>query len=210
MYIFKKSDIGNYADDNSLYAIASTMQQLVSVLRNETALAIHWIRQNNMQVGLKTEKFQLIYFDNKVEQTEHIFNDFSLKPSESVTLLAVQLDINLNFSEHISKIVRKGERALYAVRRLREYVNTECCMFLLKSYIVIKMYCCAVWHYTNKTNTLKIENVLKKGLRIIFQDYSSTYKVLSHKANLTELHTCSSSKCNSNQYLQNPKWPSPG
>ena len=104
-------------------------------------------------------------------------------------LPAVQLDINLNFSEHISKIVRKGERALYAVRRLREYVNTECCMFLLKSYIVSKMYCCAVWHYTNKTNTLKIENVLKKGLRIIFQDYNSTYKVLLHKANLTELHT---------------------
>ena len=44
MYIFKKSEIGNYADDNSLYAIASTMQQLVSILRNETALAIQWFR----------------------------------------------------------------------------------------------------------------------------------------------------------------------
>ena len=85
------------------------------------------------------EKFQLIYFGSKAEQTELIFNDFSLKPSESVTLLGVQLDINLNFSEHISKIVRKGARALHAVRRLREYVNTECCMLLLKSYIVSNM-----------------------------------------------------------------------
>ena len=145
MYIFKKSEIGNYADDNSLYAIASTMQQLVSILRNETALAIQWFRQNNMQAN--PEKFQLIYFGSKAKQTELIFNDFSLKPSESVTLLGVQLDINLNFSEHISKIVRKGARALHAVRRLREYVNTECCMLLLKSYIVSNMmYCCAVWH----------------------------------------------------------------
>ena len=88
----------------------------------------------------------------------------------------------------------------YAVRRLREYVNTECCMFLLKSYIVSKMYCCAVWHYTNKTNTLKIENVLKKGLRIIFQDYNSTYKVLLHKANLTELHTASQNVILTNIY----------
>ena len=40
------------------------------------------------------------------------------------------------------------------------------------------MYCCAVWHCTNKTDTIKIENVLKKGLQIIFKDYNSTYKVL--------------------------------
>ena len=105
MYIFKKSEIGNYANDNSLYAIAGTMQQLVSILRNETALAIDWFRQNNMQAN--PEKFQLIYFGSRVEQTELIFNDFSLEPSESVTLLVVQLDINLNFSEHISKIVRR-------------------------------------------------------------------------------------------------------
>ena len=31
--------------------IVSIMQQLVSNRRNETALAIHWFRQNNMQVN---------------------------------------------------------------------------------------------------------------------------------------------------------------
>ena len=44
-------------------------------------------------------------------------------------------------------------------------------------------YCPLVWHFTSMTSTNKIESIQKRALRLLFNDYTSTYDSLIAKAN---------------------------
>ena len=49
------------------------------------------------------------------------------------------------------------------------------------------LYCPLVWHQCGKLNTQKLENLQERGLRIIFDDYVSTYSSLLNRADLPSL-----------------------
>ena len=188
MYIFTQSQIGNYADDNTLYVIAKSVDELVETLSSETKVAIEWFNQNDMQAN--PDKFQLIYFGKNPEQRNISFGNFELKPSKSVTLLGVQVDSSLSFTEHVSNIVKKGARAMYALKRIGSYIDADCGLTLLRCYILSHMmYCCVAWHFTYKKNAQAIDKIQERGLRYVFKDFTSTYDELLSRADLPLLET---------------------
>ena len=48
-------------------------------------------------------------------------------------------------------------------------------------------YCSSVWHFCGGRNTDKVDNLNKRILRLILQDYSSSYDILLSKVNLKSL-----------------------
>ena len=48
-------------------------------------------------------------------------------------------------------------------------------------------YCSLSWHFCGKQNAKKLERILKRALRMVFRDYSSTYDELLECAGITTL-----------------------
>ena len=55
-------------------------------------------------------------------------------------------------------------------------------------------YCPLVWHFTSMTSTNKIESIQKRALRLLYNDYTSTYDDLLAKANKPSMELTLSKK----------------
>ncbi len=58
-YFIEICDLANYANDNTLDHIASTIETVLSALQQDTANAIKWFEENYMQAN--PTKFQFIF-----------------------------------------------------------------------------------------------------------------------------------------------------
>ena len=48
-------------------------------------------------------------------------------------------------------------------------------------------YCPTIWHFTSKSSTMKIEKVHKAALRVVYNDYTTSYSGLLDMSNRTPL-----------------------
>ena len=101
----------------------------------------------------------------------------------SVTLLGLEIDSKLNFDKHISKLCNKCAgilNALYRIKRLSAFNERK---ILVNSFIYGNFnYCPLVWHFCTKESTYKIENIQKRTLRFLLNDYDSDCKTLLEKS----------------------------
>ena len=62
-------------------------------------------------------------------------------------------------------------------------------LLIFKSFIQSNFnYCPLVWHFCSKANTEKLEKLQYRALKIVFNDYISSYESLLSKVNLPTLH----------------------
>ena len=132
------------------------------------------------------EKFQAIIIDIK-NQTSNpqklTINEKVITSSENVTL-GLEVDSKLNFDEHISKLCDKGAGQLNALCRIRQLIGLEERKILTNSFIYSNFnYCPLVWHFSSRKSINEIENIQKRALRFLLNDYSSDYKTLLKKTN---------------------------
>ena len=72
--------------------------------------------------------------------------------------------------------------------RFRKRINKETLLKLYKAFILPHFYyCSSVWHFCGARNADKVDNLNKRILRFILQDYSSPYDILLSKVNMKSL-----------------------
>ena len=88
---------------------SKSLSYLITVLENESAEAINWLKQNNMLVNPK--KFKVLFLSRKKEL---ITSDMSLNinsnkiiSSNWVKLLRIKIESRLNFELHVSDYVNQ-------------------------------------------------------------------------------------------------------
>ena len=59
----------------------------------------------------------------------------TIESSNSVKLLGIFVDKQLNFNEHVSKLIKKGNQKLHALARVLKYLNQDKFRILMKSFI---------------------------------------------------------------------------
>ena len=95
---FIKSDLANFADDNSISDKAKTIPDLIKKLEEESNNAIEWLLSNLMIVN--PEKFQAIILNRNSNPsgpyTLKIDNNI-IRTSLEVILLGIEIDDKLNF-----------------------------------------------------------------------------------------------------------------
>ena len=180
--------LANYADDTTIFATSPSLDLLLTCLNEATTSILKWFKENGMKAN--PLKFQFIVFgqDDVVSQLK-VTDTTCIDSSQSVNLLGVLLDSKLDFNEHISNICRKSAWQLYALRRVAKYLTYEAKMYIFKSYIASNFnYCKVVWHFSSKKNRLKLEKLQEKGLRIVTDDYTTSYDDLLKMCNIKSLH----------------------
>ena len=114
--------------------------------------------------------------------------DTEINKDVCVKLVGVHIDNQLNFNKHIQEICIKAGRQLNALKRLSQKLTTDSKLCIFRSFILSHFnYCPIVWHFCSKYNTVKLEKIQERGLRFVYNDYSSSYEILLSKAGLCTL-----------------------
>ena len=124
-YFVKKSNLYNYADDNTLSYSHPDLLETKNVLTSESEYVIEWFGTNQMQAN--PGKFQAIVLGKRGHGDCESFtiHDNTVKCEDSVKLLGVTIDYMLNFDLHISDICKKAARQINVLCRLSRYLSTE-------------------------------------------------------------------------------------
>ena len=135
MYI-KNSDLRNFADDNTISCVSSSLNGLISELKKEGNIATQWFGDNSMIVNPR--KFQAIIIDRKNQKTNPqklTIDKKVITSSENVTLFDLEVDSKLNFDEHISKSRNKSAGQLNVLCRIGHLLGLEERKILINSFM---------------------------------------------------------------------------
>ena len=111
-------------------------------------------------------------------------NDIDIKSNNSVNLLGITLDNKLNFENHISSICKSANCQFNALFRLKKFLGFKERKILIESFAYPNFNCCPmVWHFCNQKSSQKVENLQKRTLQFLQNDYTSSYDDLSEISN---------------------------
>ena len=112
-----------------------------------------------------------------------------IKLVSSVELLGIQIDDKLNFNLHISKICKSAANQLNALIRLKQFLSFHAKEVLINSYIISNFnYCPLVWMFSSTQSLNKIENLQKRALRFLYDDFEASYKDLLSKGRKSKMN----------------------
>ena len=165
-----------------LSSFAKTVENLISILESESEIAINWFKNNHMIVN--PGKFRGILFDkHKGNYTNRIINinQKEIKAVAKVKLLGIEINDKVNFNFHIKNICKSASNHHNALTRTsiriqgkRGANNT----FVMSNF----NYCSLIWNFSSAQLLNKIENVQKRALRFLLNDYDSTFEDLLQKS----------------------------
>ena len=99
-------------------------------------------------------------------------------------MLGLEIDDKLSFDDHTHSIIRKAAGQLNYLISKNNCLNQDAKKVLIESFIMANFnYCPLVWLFCNSKLKIKQENIQKRALRFLYDDYESNYEQLLVKAN---------------------------
>ena len=131
-----KSDLHYFTDDNTIAVTCKNLNDLLRTLEKELESAIDWFKNNNMVAN--PEKFQAFIMNKRREnQITHKLKicKNEIETTKSVQLLGVEIDNQLSFNQHISKLCFKAAMQLNAICRLAKYMGNKKKISMINSFV---------------------------------------------------------------------------
>ena len=189
LLFIKETDICNFADDTTLYACGKELDTISFKLEIETNRAIQWLKDNEMVAN--PSKFQLMFLSKyKNIEKNMSFDGKTIKSSDTVELLGITLDKNINFKRHIQNICRKANNKTKALLRIRKCLTLEQAQVLAEAYISSNFrYCPLIWMFCGKMSDNLIVKTHYRTLRAIYDTQTRSYEELLHLSGKKKIHT---------------------
>ena len=179
-------NIYNYADDNCITFEGRSIDIITDKLHKESVSLMEWFRKNSLAAN--PAKFQtMLLKSNSIKdiQLNVTVENISLPSSDTMKVLCIDIDDRLTFDGHISNMCIKAGKQLKVLQRLRGSLDQDSRMAIYKSFIMSNFnYCPLIWMFTSKTSLSKLENIQKRALRFVLDDYQSGYTDLLQNANV--------------------------
>ena len=183
------SQVCNFADDNTIYASGKNLDSVISNIEKDMKIAIDWYQDNEMVAN--PEKFQLMFLGLKDDPKLCIdINGNVVQMTDSVKLLGITIDSKLNFKQHVQSICKKASNKVRAFSRIAQNLDYEKSTILYNSFILSNFnYCPLIWMFCGKTSNDDINRLHKRALRVLLDDYESTFEELLRKRGEHTIHT---------------------
>ena len=139
-----------------------------------------------------------IYHKYSLSHSYIYLDNAFLENEESVKLLGVQIDKNLDFEEHITSLVKEGNQKLYALMRISKYLTKDKLRLIMKTFIESQFnYCPLLWMCHSRELNRKINKLHERTLRVVYKNNYLTFEELLnmddsftiHERNLQKLAT---------------------
>ena len=186
-FIIEQTDICNYADDNTINACDMNLENLLRRLEHDSHLAIEWFMQNYMK--LNEGKCHLLISGFKHEVLWANIGGKKIWESKEEKLLGLNIDRDLTFASHISKICTKAGQKLSAISRIAKFMSLEKRRILIKSFFESQFeYCSLVWMCHSRTLNNRINSLHYRALRLIYNEGSLSFSELLKKDGSVTIH----------------------
>ena len=122
----------------------------------------------------------------------------TIESENAVELLGVTIDKNLNFTDHVTELCRRGNQKLHALARISNYLDKDKLVLIMKTFVTSQFnYCPLVWMFHNRTMNNKINRLHERALRIAYKEENLSFQellvidnsVTIHEKNLQKLAT---------------------
>ena len=181
-HVITKCKMLNYADDNTLSHQSRNHAELKQSLETDASNCIKWFDDNDM--GANADKFQGITFGKTSDLiTSFTIGNTVISCDNTVKLLGVTFDQQLNFNKHIDTICEKASKQVNALIRLSKRLGQSNKLIIFNSFIKANFnYCPLVWMCCGKVNVDKIEKLQYRALKFVYNDFISDYDTLLSRA----------------------------
>ena len=98
----EKTKICNFADDNTIYSCANSVNNVIEDLQSDLNIALKWFKDNQMMAN--PGKFQFMILSKNTINKSIVIDNEMIESSKSVKLLGLTIDNKLNFGIHINNI----------------------------------------------------------------------------------------------------------
>ena len=179
-----KTDLLNFADDNTISAAGKTIEDLIYTLETESQKAIEWFKLNEMIVNPDIFQAIIVKKNAKIKDSYPLkINDQIINSENSVKRLGIKIDNKLSFDKHISTLCKKASNQLNAIGRIQKYMGFKEKEVLINSFVYSNFnYCPLVWHFCSSKSMNKIEKIQERALKILHNDLVSDYTGLLKKS----------------------------
>ena len=193
-FFIKKTKIANYTDDSTTYTSEENIESLLKTLQEETSMVLKWFNVNEMKSN--DDKCHLIVANH--DDISITLGNECLEAEDTVELLGIKIDKNLNFNEHISDLLRKGNQKLHALARISKYLNQDKLKIIMKTFIQSQFNCSPLtWMLHSRILNNKINKLQERALRLVYKNENLSFQdlleldnsVTVHQKNLQELAT---------------------
>ena len=180
-FSIKKSEVCNFADDNTLFSGDKNLEQVFSNLNSDLSNVIDWFKINSLKAN--PGKFQFKVLGANKNDSFNLNVAGKVIPSNSeVKLLGIVIDNELKFS-------RKASYKLHALQRIRRYLSVDKARMLANAFIDSQFnYAPLVWMFAGKTLLNRICKIHYGTLRVVYDDYNSSYDELLQLNNSPSIH----------------------
>ena len=184
-FFIEKTDIANYAVDNTQYAIDTHLDDLLKLLVNETSILINWFKINEMKAN--NDKCHLIV-PNHTDVSVTLGNEHIIA-EDSVTLLGVIIDSKLDFSDHVTNLLKKSNQKLHGLARISKYVNKDKLKLIMRTFIQSQFnYCPLLWMFHSRMLDNKINKLHERALRLVYKNDDLNFQELLDLDNSVTIH----------------------
>ena len=111
-FIIKDIDIASYADDTTPFIVENNIENVIASLEQVSEDLFNWFKNNRLKSN--ADKCHVLVSTNKSIGVN--IGNYTIDNSECEKLLGVKIDVNLNFSDHISDLCKKASRKISLAR----------------------------------------------------------------------------------------------
>jgi hypothetical protein len=184
--IIENVDFSSYADDNSPFVVGKNFEEVKHMLENISEKLFDWFNSN--QLKSNAEKCHLITNLKDTELCINISNSV-IKNSSKEKLLGIVFDNRLTFDDQLNGLYKNATRKFHALARISSYISLKQRKILFNSFFMSQFgYCPLIWIFGNRKQNNRINNLHLKGLRMVYQDKSSSFQELLRKDNSVCIH----------------------
>ena len=187
-YLFLNTEACNIADDTTPFACHMDIQAVIRNLESDVTSALMWFDANYMKSN--QSKCHFILPSSSPEQFWIRVGEQIIWESQHERLLGLQVDKELKFHEHVKNICKKASAKVTALARLIKIVPLEKKKILFHSFVKSQFsQCPMVWMFNlSRVLNEKINRIHERGLRIVYEDYISSYKELLKRDGSVSVH----------------------
>ena len=179
-------DVCNFADDTTLYACDTKLDNVLYQLEDNAHTAILWFENNYMK--LNQSKCHFLTSGSPEHLWIKVGNE-RIWESQYEKLLGMTVDKNLSFESHLKKLCTKVNQKVSALSRIAGILPFQKRHILLKTFIESQFaYCPLIWMFCSCTMNKKINHIHERALRIVYRDYETSFEELLEKDKSLSFH----------------------
>ena len=184
-FIIKDIDIARYADDTTPFIVKDNIENFIASLEQVSEDLFNWFKNNRLKRN--ADKCHVLVSTNKSIGVK--IGNYTIDNSECEKLLEVKIDVDLNFSDHISDLCKKASRKISALARVTPFKVLEKRKLIMNAFFTSQFsYCPLIWMCHSRANNRKINMLQERYLRIIYNDKQSSFTELLNKDSSVSIH----------------------